>query len=48
MVIIYLEKFSYINTKIIYMLSDYYTGKFLFEMDYAFFLRYAKLREIVQ
>lgn len=46
MKIIYLEKFSYINSKIIFMGSDYYFGKVLFGMNYVFFLKYGKLREI--
>lgn len=46
MELIYLEKLSYINTKIIYMLHDYYLGKTLFGMNYALFSKYGKLREI--
>lgn len=42
----YLEKLSYINTKIIYMLSDYYPGKVLFVMNYGFFLKYGKLKDV--
>lgn len=40
------EKLSYINTKIIFILNDYYPGMVLFGMNYAFFLKYGKLREI--
>lgn len=35
---------NYINTKIIYMLSDYYSGKVLFAMNC--FFKYGKQRKI--